>query len=435
MVEFRPAKEEENPMLQTRTMRLMSAILVLASLQAQHTMASTLEVGTCSSNDSEDVSAHFPTIQAAVNAASSGSTVLVCPGTYPEQVDIARPLTLRGVRSGNMAAAVVISPPTGLIVPPSGITTTAPQIFVHDTSGPVTVSNLTVDGSNNQVASCTTPTFVVGVYFRSASGRMENIVARNQNVSVGGSPCGSGIGLRATGDLGATTVTIENNTVSAYDFSGIFASYPLAKVTIRNNSAVGQRGTAGIILFFDVVGTVSENSLVDNTDSTVGGSGIDVVGVHNAVISGNHLGRNGYGIAFYSFQGDPNSDNGTITDNDVFGSDGDGITVCGDNNMVRGNTIAGNTESGVNLVSGPNFGTQCTANNNRVTDNTINGACAGILLDPSTTGNAVRSDNTILNAANVQLTGISCPLPPAASMAKAAQSVRRSTPMVVRPGN
>jgi parallel beta-helix repeat protein len=422
-------------MLQRKMMWVMSAILVLASLQAQRTMASVLEVGTCLSDDSERVSAHFPTIQAAVNAASSGSTVLVCPGTYPEQVDIARPLTLRGVRSGNLAAAIVIPPLTGLIVPPSGITTTAPQIFVHDTSGPVTVSNLTVDGSNNQVASCTTPSFVVGVYFRGASGKIENIVSRNQNVSVGGTPCGTGIGLRATGDIGPTNVTIENNTVSTYDFSGIFASFPLARVTIRNNSVVGQTGTAGIILFLDVVGAVSDNSVVDNANANFGGSGIDVVGVHDAVISGNHLGRNGYGIAFYTFEGDPNSDNGTITDNDVFGSDGDGIAVCGDNNVVRGNTIAGSTESGVNLVSGPNFGTQCTANNNRVTDNTINGACAGILLDPSTTGNAVRGDNTVRNATNVQLTGISCPLPPAASMAKAAQSVHRSAPLVVRPSN
>ena len=41
-------------------------------------------------------SAAFKTIQSAVNAAPAGSTVVVCPGTYHEQVVIAQPLTLTG---------------------------------------------------------------------------------------------------------------------------------------------------------------------------------------------------------------------------------------------------------------------------------------------------------------------------------------------------
>src|ERR1035438_5115760 len=36
----------------------------------------------------------YQTIQAAVNAASSGSTIEVCPGIYPEQIVISKPLTL-----------------------------------------------------------------------------------------------------------------------------------------------------------------------------------------------------------------------------------------------------------------------------------------------------------------------------------------------------
>jgi pectin methylesterase-like acyl-CoA thioesterase len=86
-------------MAETRMTLMMVTIVVLASLQPQHAMASTLKVGTCViSQESYDASAHFATIQAAVNAASPGSTVLVCPGTYAEQVVITQPLTLRGVR-------------------------------------------------------------------------------------------------------------------------------------------------------------------------------------------------------------------------------------------------------------------------------------------------------------------------------------------------
>jgi len=42
------------------------------------------------------VPTQFPTIQAAINAASSGNTVKVLPGTYTEQITINKNLTLMG---------------------------------------------------------------------------------------------------------------------------------------------------------------------------------------------------------------------------------------------------------------------------------------------------------------------------------------------------
>jgi hypothetical protein len=44
-------------------------------------------------------SAAFGTIQSAVNAAAPGSTVVVCPGTYHEQVVISEPLSVQGLRA------------------------------------------------------------------------------------------------------------------------------------------------------------------------------------------------------------------------------------------------------------------------------------------------------------------------------------------------
>jgi len=57
-------------------------------------MAQTLVVGSCKPNQPS-----YATIQAAVDAAGAtpGATVLVCPGTYAEQVSIATPLTLKGL--------------------------------------------------------------------------------------------------------------------------------------------------------------------------------------------------------------------------------------------------------------------------------------------------------------------------------------------------
>jgi parallel beta-helix repeat protein len=420
-------------MAETRMTLMMITIVVLASLQPQHAMASTLKVGTCViSQESYDASAHFATIQAAVNAASPGSTVLVCPGTYAEQVVITQPLTLRGVQSKNMGAAVIVPPTTGLIVPAG--TSTYPQVFVYNTAGPVTVSNLTVDGRHNQVPNC--DSFMDGVYFLAASGTMENIVARNQKVFVAGNACGTGIGLRVTGDVGNANVSIQHNTVSAYDFGGIFASYPQATVNIQKNSVVGPGeisvSTGGIILFDDVVATVSENSVVDNPSAALSSAGIDVVGVENVVVSRNTFGNNAYGIAFYTFTGDPNSDNGTVSNNNVYGSSADAIAVCGDNNSVTGNTLSDSRESGVNLTT---FAAMCTANNNTVSGNTINGACAGILIDPSTTGNVIGDANRMFNANSLQVTGTSCPVTAAADAATNTQSVHPPSSRMLRWAN
>src|SRR5215813_4156117 len=65
-------------------------------------------VGTCVSGN------NFSTIQDAVNGAAPGDTVAVCPGTYAEQVLIAKPLTLRGIEVAGMSAAIVVPPAGGL---------------------------------------------------------------------------------------------------------------------------------------------------------------------------------------------------------------------------------------------------------------------------------------------------------------------------------
>ena len=74
--------------------------------------------------------------------------MLACPGTYPEQVVINTPLTLKGVVSGNHGAAVITVPASGLV--PNGTFgggTAVAQVFVQAASGSVTIADLTVDGS------------------------------------------------------------------------------------------------------------------------------------------------------------------------------------------------------------------------------------------------------------------------------------------------
>src|SRR5260370_34137497 len=104
------------------------ALALAVFLAGQSALASTVVVGTCKSGLTS-----FSTIQAAVNAAPNGSTIDVCPGTYPEQVRInAKSLTIIGVLSGTNDAAVLIPPSGGLAVNASSLTgkSVGAQIYV-----------------------------------------------------------------------------------------------------------------------------------------------------------------------------------------------------------------------------------------------------------------------------------------------------------------
>jgi pectin methylesterase-like acyl-CoA thioesterase len=69
----------------TAVPRATFALALLAALPVREASAKHLTVGACAG------ATPFATIQAAVAAAGAGDTVLVCPGTYPEQVEITRP--------------------------------------------------------------------------------------------------------------------------------------------------------------------------------------------------------------------------------------------------------------------------------------------------------------------------------------------------------
>ncbi len=83
------------------------AVVFLAGLRAQTLFAASVAVGP---NTCQPSLVHFATIQAAVSAVPFGATVLVCPGTYPEQVTITQPLTLKGVTDGVSGAAIITVP-------------------------------------------------------------------------------------------------------------------------------------------------------------------------------------------------------------------------------------------------------------------------------------------------------------------------------------
>ena len=195
--------------MKTRT--LFVAAVLLAAAFAGQAFSSTVAVGNCTKFLS------YPTIQLAVTNAPAGSTVKVCPGTYPEQVTITKNLKVIG--NGPTASTVVV-PAGGLVT--NGVldifgNATAAQIFVKNAT--VTISNLAVDGANDGMTDCSIDP--IGIYFQNASGTITNNAVRNVLLPPALQGCQVGLAINVESNVGIPQVTISNNSIRNYDKNGI----------------------------------------------------------------------------------------------------------------------------------------------------------------------------------------------------------------------
>jgi hypothetical protein len=391
----------------TRGFTFSCLVLVVLIALSGYAFSATVAVGTCTTL------VHFATIQKAVNSVPPGSIIKVCPGTYPEQVVIAEDLTLEGIASPAGDAAVILPPATGLVANTADVDTGKPiaaQLLVQN-AGPVSISNLTVDGTGNAITGCSPD--LRGILFQNASGTVKHVAVRNQVPN--GIPSGCQIGesiyvQTAAGAGNSSTVTVEKSSVHNYNKNGITGNDAGTTLTLTGNYVQGAGvvpvpGAAqnGIQLGFGATGTIQGNTVIDNIygDPTVAASAnillYDTADTSGITVTGNRVGNSQLPIALITL-GDDGANLGggvTVTDNHIFGTSAyDAIDVCTNGNTVTGNTIFNSAESGVHLDAscGIHFG-GLTGNNNIATGNTIlESACAGILFDPTTTGNTTTPD-------------------------------------------
>lgn len=361
------------------------------------------------------------TIQAGVAAASEGSTVLICPGIYPEQVKISKPLTLIGMELNN-EGAVVIEPPTSAmnqtgsyLISFGSVEAVFPvyaQIYVDDTKG-VALSNLTVDGSNNGLGSsaCNDGDRLVGVYFENASGTASDILTQNQQDS-SCTTSGIGIGIGAavySGPGDSSTVKVQDSSFRSWDEYGFFALGKGSDVTFRSSAVAGSgadSSEAGIE-YLQATGTISDDTATyavsfpffaqalfpEDNDC-----GIELQQNSSPVtVSGNAIDNTQCGVALFT------SDGNTISSNSIFDSQAlGGIYVCGSGNNVTENTI---TDSFTASLGGITVSPRCPPtddsstpdNNDTISKNIINGAYIGISIDTSATGTQIKNDNEFFN--------------------------------------
>jgi hypothetical protein len=321
----------ENPFFRVRAVMLVVLLALFAGIGVQTASAATAVVGNCESGVT------FSTIQGAVNAVPAGSSIDICPGTYPEQVSINKNLTLHGTSSSTSDAAVIVPPAGGLIVNATRVNgnSAATQIYV---TGPPTIltapthvtadiSNIIVDGTGNGISGCSPD--LIGIYYADASGTLAHITTRNQTLGSGLGGCQTGLGIFVESNNnapGKSFVTVKNSSVHDFQKNGITAQRPGTIVSFSNNVVSGagptdQIAQNGIEVAFGAIGTVTSNSVLNYI--YMGNAGATATGIllfdaaTGLSITGNVVGNTQGGIGLESdstnFIGYPSDDSETVS--------------------------------------------------------------------------------------------------------------------------
>ena len=393
--------------------------------QAQTTTPPPVQVGKCRGGVPS-----YSTIQAAVNAAAAGASVYVCPGIYPEQVTVSKNLSLSGVPSGNANAAVIVPPSGGLVQnatdpsPASANPPIAAQLSVQGPNITVNLSNLTVDGGNNQLSSCSAPT-LVGVYYLHASGTLQGLNLRNQLLGSADMACNSGLGSYLEG-TSANAITFKNSTVSNYQKNGITAngdgSGTGPVINFTGNTVVGQGPAAGIAqngiqIGYGASGKITVNLLLDSVSSGTSSSSVAATGIllnasNGVTVFNDKISNTDFAVAAVSDALYGTADGNNINTNIITGSKIAAVELCGNNNLVQWNDLYSSGQAAVKVDSscteGPGGGS--SGNGNTVNNNNFNGDCAGILVG-SGTGNIFATNPLVVNVFTTIESGSTCTPP------------------------
>lgn len=302
-------------------------------------------------------------IQAAIDEAAPGDTIVVLPGTYQEQLIINKDINLIGEDS-----PIILVPDTvaGYHVPGSS-KLHEPVVFAFggtaDSSNQITgsedinvlLSGFVIDG-NDRVPEQRSH----GVLFYNADGQIQGNTI--QNMHIDGKET---FGISVHGD---SETTVQDNNVSGYSRGGIAVNGDLGElpdpfVTIENNIVVGPgRDEAvtwapnGIQIGWGATGTVQGNDVSENgwPGEEWSGTGILIAGSENVQVMDNHVHHNETGIALIGdawYGTDLIANNTTIFGNSVEENTyGISVQDKSENTVIKSNKISNSVYDGIDIA-------------------------------------------------------------------------------------
>lgn len=288
----------------------------------------------------------FTSVQAAVDAANDGASILVWKGKYVEQVSIIdKNLTLIGRPGAVIQAPATMEDTLSPIAGAEG----RPIVLVNHAN--VTIRGLTIDGANSAEANPA----ISGILFVNADG----VIRDNQVKNIGfgtptlpiidGEPIYQGEGIIVVNfEATPRTVTVAENWVSNYNTIGItvFAeadqndpTLQNLTVNVLNNTVVGSGPTDAIdqlgIFFggynfadpqFSITGTIKGNrvrDLIALEPHPLPGVGIATLSTANVEIADNAVDNTNIGMAANQASG------AQITNNQIVGATQDPYSSIG----------------------------------------------------------------------------------------------------------
>lgn len=287
-------------------------------------------------------------IQAVINIANPGDTVQLSSGTYIEEININKNLTLNGngVDISIIQCPTTPNPLTNTFVFTTTGATYHPFLMVQGASS-VNIQNLTVDG-NSQPSNFLSYRFL-GIGYHNAGGIIQNVHATNVEDSFPGGGTQHGFAIAGFVDDGNPySITVESCIIDRFQKAGIDMRGATLTTVISNNTLTGETPPSlanvnGIVIQRGATATITGNTITNMISNTIGNDSVGILMFNagsNSTVTNNIVNSNNIGIYSATAGANLTVSNNTVSNNDdigVYVQDTTGLTTLS-NNIISNNT-------------------------------------------------------------------------------------------------